>query len=210
VILLIDNYDSFVHNLARYLRRLGQQTRVVRNDRIDVEEIRALHPDAIVLSPGPGRPEAAGRSVEIVRAFAGTTPMLGVCLGHQAIAAAFGAGIVRAPQPVHGRATSVFHDGRGVFEGLPSPFEAARYHSLTVSPRGLPAHLRISARTADGVVMAVRHSAWPVVGVQFHPESILTGPGYPILASFLRLAGCGSGPDLEIADARSERGPATS
>ena len=189
MILLIDNYDSFVHNLARYMRRLGHRTEVVRNDDVDAGEVAALGPDAIVLSPGPSTPDRAGCSVEIVRRFAGSIPILGVCRGHQAIAAAFAGRIVRAPEPMHGRASTVFHDGRGVFDGLPSPLVAARYHSLVVSGRDLPSEFEVSARTAGGVIMAIRHRSHPVVGLQFHPESILSEPGYTVLGGFLRLAG---------------------
>lgn len=189
MLLLIDNYDSFVHNLARYFQRLGQETVVVRNDAITISEIAYLRPDAIVLSPGPCTPKEAGVSLEVVREFAGRTPILGVCLGHQTIGAAFGAAIVRAHEPMHGRTSHVFHDDAGVFAGLPNPFTACRYHSLVVDEATLPAELLVDARTADGTVMAIRHQRWPVVGVQFHPESILTSVGYPLLAGFLRMAG---------------------
>ena len=189
VILVIDNYDSFVFNLARYFERLGQSTQVVRNDTIDAEAIRALRPDAVVLSPGPGRPSDAGQSVEIVRKLYGELPILGICLGHQAIAVALGGQVVRGSEAVHGRSSAIHHDGRGVFQGLPEAFEAARYHSLVVEESSLPEELEVSARTADGQVMAVRHRARPLVGLQFHPESILTEVGYALLAGFLRRAG---------------------
>jgi anthranilate synthase/aminodeoxychorismate synthase-like glutamine amidotransferase len=189
MILLIDNYDSFVFNLARYFQRLGQNTRVVRNDAIDAAGARELKPDAVILSPGPCAPEQAGCSLDLVRALHGSVPILGVCLGHQTIAAALGGRVVRAPAPVHGRASDVFHDGREVFDGLPNPMRACRYHSLVVEEMSLPAYLRVSARTADGVVMGLAHRQLPVVGVQFHPESILTDAGYALLAGFLRLAG---------------------
>lgn len=189
MILLVDNYDSFVHNLARYFQRLGHETRVVRNDAIDVAGVRALRPDAVVLSPGPCTPERAGCSIELVRDLHEELPILGVCLGHQAIAAALGGRVVRAVEPVHGRASDVFHDSRGIFTGLPNPLRACRYHSLAVEESTLPDCLDVTAHTADGVVMALAHRQLPVVGVQFHPESILTNTGYEMLAGFLRLAG---------------------
>jgi anthranilate synthase component II len=189
VILLIDNYDSFVHNLARYFVRLGQPTRVLRNDRVAVADIRGMGPRAIVLSPGPCTPDEAGICLEVVRQLHDEIPILGVCLGHQVIGAAFGGSVVRAREPMHGRTSPVFHDGGGVFCGLPQPLTACRYHSLVVSPSDLPACLEISARTADGTVMGIRHRRSVTEGVQFHPESILTEHGYPLLAGFLRLAG---------------------
>jgi anthranilate synthase/aminodeoxychorismate synthase-like glutamine amidotransferase len=189
MILLIDNYDSFVENLARYLRRLGQQTVCVRNDSLTAEEALLRRPDAIVLSPGPCTPSEAGCSVELVQKAAGRVPLLGVCLGHQTVAAAFGARIVRAPVPIHGRASQVMHNGEGLFEGLPSPLNVGRYHSLMVDESSLPAELEVTARSLDGLVMACRHRHWPVYGVQFHPESILTDGGYAMLLNFLRIAG---------------------
>jgi len=195
VILLIDNYDSFVHNLARYFQRLGHPTRVVRNDALVPDDVSRWQPQAIVLSPGPCTPREAGCSLELVRRFQATIPLLGVCLGHQAIGAAFGARIVRAPEPMHGRVSPVFHDGQGVFAGLPNPLSACRYHSLVVDEATLPACLTVSARTADHVVMAIRHRERPVIGLQFHPEAILTSHGYPLLAAFLRLSGL-SVPDI--------------
>jgi anthranilate synthase/aminodeoxychorismate synthase-like glutamine amidotransferase len=209
VILLIDNYDSFVHNLARYFKRLGHQTAVVRNDAVDSDEVARWQPSAIVLSPGPCTPREAGCSLELVRRFHATVPMLGVCLGHQAIAAAFGAQIVRAPEPMHGRVSPVLHDGQGVFAGLPNPFSACRYHSLVVDEATLPSCLAVSARTADRVVMAVRHRDRPLVGLQFHPESILTAHGYALLAAFLRLSGLsvpGVLPGMEEEGQDQERG----
>ena len=188
MILLIDNYDSFVHNLARYVQRLGEETRVVRNDAVSVAEIRRMKPDAIVLSPGPCTPTEAGCSLEVVRELTGEVPILGVCLGHQTIAAALGGKVVRAKEPVHGRASEVRHGGEGVFAGLPSPLTVGRYHSLVVEENSLPPELVVTARTDDGVVMALAHRQYPVVGVQFHPESILTRGGYELLANFLRLA----------------------
>jgi anthranilate synthase component 2 len=189
MVLLIDNYDSFVHNLARYLRRLGVETVVRRNDAVTVAEIRALAPAAIVLSPGPCTPSEAGVVLEVVRQLAGVMPMLGVCLGHQAIAQAFGGQIVRAAEPMHGRTSEVFHDGSGLFAGLPSPLVACRYHSLVAEENTLPRELRVTARTLDGTIMALEHREWPVCGVQFHPEAILTQGGYRLLANFLRLGG---------------------
>lgn len=188
MILLIDNYDSFVHNLARYFSRLGQATQVVRNDRITIAEVRDLRPDAIVLSPGPCTPSEAGISLQVVRELSADFPLLGVCLGHQTIAQAAGAAIVRAPEPMHGRISEVFHAGDNLFAGLPSPMTACRYHSLVIDEETLPPSLQVTARTIDGVIMAVQHRALPVYGVQFHPEAILTQGGFRLLGNFLRLA----------------------
>lgn len=196
MILLIDNYDSFVFNLARYFQRLGQETRVVRNDAIDAAGAQKLRPEAIVLSPGPCAPQQAGCSLEVVRELHGEMPILGVCLGHQAIAEALGGRVVRAAEPMHGRTSRVHHQGRSVFAGLPSPLTACRYHSLVVEEQGLPECLEVTARTRAGVVMAVAHRSLPVVGVQFHPESILTQHGYAMLATFLRSAGLSVPEDL--------------
>jgi anthranilate synthase/aminodeoxychorismate synthase-like glutamine amidotransferase len=189
MLLLIDNYDSFVHNLARYFEQLGQATNVVRNDAIDAATAGALKPDAIVLSPGPCTPREAGVSLKLVRALHAEVPMLGVCLGHQVIAEALGGRIVRAPVPVHGQASEIRHDGSPLFDGLPPIFRVGRYHSLVAEPASLGEMLRPTAWTADGVVMAFEHRQLPVYGVQFHPESILTEYGYEMLANFLRLAG---------------------
>ncbi len=188
-ILVVDNYDSFVFNLARYLQLLGQETRLFRHTAIGVNEVHRLAPAAIVLSPGPCAPKQAGCSLELVREFCGRLPILGVCLGHQAIAEALGGRVVRAPEPVHGRTSAVYHDGQGVFAGLPNPLQGCRYHSLVVERDSLPDCLEVSASTADGIVMAIRHRRAPVVGLQFHPESILTEMGYAVLANFLRIAG---------------------
>ena len=188
MLLLIDNYDSFVHNLARYFRRLGQETLVVRNDAIDATGARKLAPEAIVISPGPCSPNEAGSSLEIVRELTGEVPILGVCLGHQAIAAALGGKVVRAREPMHGRTSAVLHNGLGLFAGLPSPLSACRYHSLVVEESTLPECLEATAYTADGVVMALAHREHPVFGVQFHPEAILTEGGFTLLTNFLRLA----------------------
>jgi anthranilate synthase/aminodeoxychorismate synthase-like glutamine amidotransferase len=189
MIVLIDNYDSFVHNLARYLRRLGQETVVVRNDTVTPGKVIERAPAAIVLSPGPCTPNEAGCSVELVRAAAGKIPVLGVCLGHQVIGAAFGGRVVQAQRPVHGQASRIYHDGAGLFEGLTSPLVVGRYHSLVVDEPSLPSELEVTARTDGGVVMAMAHRRWPIFGVQFHPESILTEGGYTMLGNFLRLSG---------------------
>ncbi len=186
MILVIDNYDSFTYNLVQYLGELGAQLLVRRNDALAVEDIAELAPERIVISPGPGRPEQAGISVEVIRRFASEIPILGVCLGHQAIGVAFGGTVVRAPVLVHGKRSVIEHDGQGVFRGIVGPFGAARYHSLAVSDQPWPAELEISARaTDDGTIMGLRHRQWPVHGVQFHPESVLTAEGRRILRNFL-------------------------
>ena len=185
MILLIDNYDSFVHNLARYVRELGGTPVVRRNDALTLEAIARLAPTHILISPGPCSPAQAGISTSVVRRFGATTPILGVCLGHQAIGAAYGARIVRAAVPVHGKVSSIHHDGTGLFAGLPSPFQATRYHSLVVERSSLPAALRVTATSDDGEIMALAHREHPVVGVQFHPESALTEHGYRLLDRFL-------------------------
>jgi anthranilate synthase/aminodeoxychorismate synthase-like glutamine amidotransferase len=189
MILLIDNYDSFVHNLARHFERLGQRTVILRNDAVDARAVQAIRPDAIVLSPGPCTPRDAGASLEIVRQLHTAVPILGVCLGHQVIAEALGARIVRADVPVHGQASVIRHEGSGLFAGLPSPLRVGRYHSLVVEPSSLPGELRATAWAGDGILMAFEHCNRPVYGVQFHPESILTECGYELLANFLRLGG---------------------
>jgi anthranilate synthase/aminodeoxychorismate synthase-like glutamine amidotransferase len=185
-VLLIDNYDSFVHNLARYVRELGARTRVVRNDEVDVETIVRDAPSHIIISPGPCTPNEAGISNEVIAALGETTPILGVCLGHQCIGAVYGGLVTRAPRPMHGKTSLVFHEGRGILGGIPSPFAAARYHSLVVDPQSVPPELEILATTSEGDVMALAHRRLPVMGVQFHPESVLTEHGYRILANFLR------------------------
>jgi anthranilate synthase/aminodeoxychorismate synthase-like glutamine amidotransferase len=186
-VLVIDNYDSFTFNLVQYLGELGADLTVRRNDQVTLDGVGAIAPDRIVVSPGPGYPADAGIVVEVIRRFGRTVPLLGVCLGHQAIGLAFGGTIVRAPRPVHGKTSPIEHDGLGVFAGVASPFEAARYHSLVVSDEGWPPDLVACARSADdAVTMGLRHRKWPVHGVQFHPESILTGPGRQILRNFLR------------------------
>jgi anthranilate synthase/aminodeoxychorismate synthase-like glutamine amidotransferase len=189
MILLIDNYDSFVYNLARYFAELGCATQVVRNDAVTVAEIARMAPHAIVISPGPCTPNEAGVSMDLIRELGSRIPTLGVCLGHQALAAALGGNVIRAPEPIHGRTSLVRHDGSRLFAGLPDPMRATRYHSLIVEESSLPAELRVVARTADGLPMALEHTGWPAFGVQFHPESILTDSGHRLLANFLSLAG---------------------
>jgi anthranilate synthase/aminodeoxychorismate synthase-like glutamine amidotransferase len=186
MVLVIDNYDSFTYNLVQYLGELGAEVRVMRNDAASVAEVAATKADRIVISPGPGRPEEAGITMSVIRELGETTPMLGVCLGHQAIGAVFGGHVVRAGVPMHGKTSTIEHDGRGVFAGIAGPFLASRYHSLVVAERGWPADLDITARTReDGSIMGLRHKTWPLFGVQFHPESILTGEGKTILRNFL-------------------------
>ncbi len=185
-ILLVDNYDSFTWNLAQYLQELGVQLRVELNDAIRVEQVRQQAFDGVVISPGPGRPEAAGICLDLVARLDPSVPLLGVCLGHQAIAQAFGARIVQAPTLMHGKTSIIEHDGRDLFEGLPSGFAATRYHSLVVDPATLPDDLEVTARTPEGVVMAIRHRSRPLWGVQFHPESVLTVAGKRLLANYLR------------------------
>jgi anthranilate synthase/aminodeoxychorismate synthase-like glutamine amidotransferase len=189
-VLLVDNYDSFVYNLVQELGELGADPVVHRNDAVDVDAVLRLAPDAVIVSPGPGRPEDAGVSMEVVRRLAGRIPILGVCLGHQCIGQAFGASIVRAPQLMHGKTSQVHHRGSGLYAGIPDPFVAARYHSLVVTPATVPAELSVTATTADGVVMGLRHRTLDVEGVQFHPESIFTPSGPSLLGNFLeRVAG---------------------
>lgn len=188
MILLIDNYDSFVYNLARYVTESGVAAQVVRNDAISVSEAIAQKPAAIILSPGPCTPNEAGVCVELVREASGTIPLLGVCLGHQAIAAAFGANVVRAPEPVHGRTSFITHSDTRLFAGLPDPVRVTRYHSLVVQESSLPDELEVTARTKDGLVMALEHQQHATYGVQFHPESILTQMGHNLIRNFLQLA----------------------
>jgi anthranilate synthase component 2 len=188
MILLIDNYDSFTFNLVHYLGELGAACDVRRNDTLTAQEALALNPEAIVISPGPCSPNEAGICLDLIRAAAGRIPLLGVCLGHQAIGQAFGGRVIRAPSPMHGKVSAIAHDGTGVFAGLSNPFNATRYHSLTVEPDTLPGVLVANAHTADGVIMGLRHETLPIHGVQFHPESIASEHGHDLLRNFLTLA----------------------
>ena len=186
MVLVIDNYDSFTYNLVQYLGELGADVNVMRNDAVTLEDVAAARPDRIVISPGPGRPEQAGVTMSVIRQLGQSTPIFGVCLGHQAIGAVFGGSVVRAAVPMHGKTSTIEHDGRGLFTGIAGPFVASRYHSLVVADAALPADLVVSARTKeDGTIMGLRHQSWPIHGVQFHPESILTGEGRRILRNFL-------------------------
>jgi anthranilate synthase component II len=187
--MLIDNYDSFTYNLRHYLGELGAEVRVVRNDALGVEDVLALAPEAIVISPGPSDPDHAGICLDLVRRAAASIPLLGVCLGHQCIGEAFGGRVVRAPAPVHGKVSTIRHDGSGVLAGVPNPFAATRYHSLMIDRTGLPNDLVVIAESDDGVIQAVRHGSLPVHGVQFHPESIASEHGHHILRNFLDLVG---------------------
>ena len=189
-VVVVDNYDSFVYNLVQYLGELGAEPVVVRNDAVDLDGIRELGPDALLVSPGPGRPSDAGISSQAIEVLGGEgLPVLGVCLGHQCIGEIYGGTVVQAPELMHGKTSLVHHDGAGVFAGVASPFEATRYHSLVVDPATVPECLEVTARTADGVVMGLRHRSLPIEGVQFHPESILTRSGHEMLGNFLRAAG---------------------
>jgi len=196
-ILVIDNYDSFVFNLVQYVGQLGADCEVRRNDEITVADVGTFGADGILLSPGPGTPERAGITMDVIRAYAGKLPMFGVCLGHQAIGAAFGATVTRAPELLHGKTSLVHHGGQGVLAGLPQPFTATRYHSLAVVPDTLPGEIEVTGRTESGVVMAMRHRTLPIEGVQFHPESVLTQGGHTMLANWL--AACGMPAALEKA-----------
>ncbi|HEX4993529.1 MAG TPA: aminodeoxychorismate/anthranilate synthase component II [Methylomirabilota bacterium] len=187
MILVLDNYDSFTYNLVQYLGELGARIRVARNDALTSDDVEALVPEGIVISPGPGSPDGAGISLELIRRFYARVPILGVCLGHQAIGQAFGGTVARARRQMHGKTSPITHDGRGVFRGLPPRFEATRYHSLVVLEAGLPTDLEITARADDGEIMGLRHRHYPVEGVQFHPESILTSQGKALLTNFLAL-----------------------
>ena len=191
MVLLVDNYDSFTFNLARYFEELGAAVMVVKNDELRLEEVTEFRPSHLVISPGPGRPEKAGITLGVIRRYAGVYPILGVCLGHQAIGMAFGAKLVRAGRLVHGKASPIHHSGLGIFQGIPSPFPAARYHSLILEPSSIPPALRVTAWTAEGEVMGVAHRSLPVYGLQFHPESVLSREGHRLLASFLATTGKG-------------------
>jgi para-aminobenzoate synthetase component II len=187
MLLLLDNYDSFTYNLAQYLGQMGQQLEVRRNDQITLDEIDILQPERIVISPGPCTPAEAGISVPLIERFAGKIPILGVCLGHQAIGAAFGGRVIRAPEVMHGKTSEIHHDHKTIFRGLPQDFPATRYHSLIVERKSLPRTLEISAESADGTIMGLRHRKFKIEGVQFHPESVLTSPGYKLLENFLAI-----------------------
>ncbi len=187
MLLMIDNYDSFTYNLVQYFGELGQDLKVYRNNKITIAEIVAMRPERIVISPGPCTPKEAGISIDVIKHFAGKIPILGVCLGHQAMGEAFGGDVVRAPYLMHGKTSMIHHDGKTIFAGLPNPFEATRYHSLIIKRETLPPVLEISAWTEDGVIMGVRHKQFKVEGVQFHPESILTSAGKDLLRNFLKL-----------------------
>ena len=188
MILVIDNYDSFTYNLVHYLGEMGEEVQVFRNDKITLEEIGRMSPEMIVISPGPCTPKEAGISVEVIREFGGKIPILGVCLGHQSIGYAFGGKIVRAKRLLHGKTSLIYHDGKGIYSGLPNPFEATRYHSLLVDRDSLPHELEITAWTDEDEIMGIRHREYPIEGVQFHPESILTKHGKDLLKNFLRIS----------------------
>ena len=187
MVFVLDNYDSFTFNLVQYMGELGADVVVRRNDELTPEQVEALHPDQIVLSPGPCTPQQAGISIDLIRHMAGKVPILGVCLGHQAIGAAFGGKVIRAPKLMHGKTSQVDHDGKTIFAGLDTPITCTRYHSLIVEEKGLPADLEVSARTADGTIMGLRHRSLPIEGVQFHPESVLTSDGKRLVQNFLDL-----------------------
>ncbi len=193
MLLLIDNYDSFTYNLYQYLAELGvSEIEVVRNDQATVDELEAMNPERVVVSPGPSRPENAGVSVEAIKRFAGVVPILGVCLGHQCLADAFGGKVVHAGEIMHGKTSQINHDGKGVFAGVPDPFEAVRYHSLAIEPDSVPDELEVTARTDNGIIMGVRHRKYAIEGMQFHPESIVTAAGKQLLQNFLDMEETGA------------------
>ena len=185
MILVLDNYDSFVHNLARYIQQLGFDTQVFRSDKLSISDIKKLNPEAIIISPGPCTPNEAGISLEVVRQLGATLPILGICLGHQTIGQAFGATVCKARVPAHGKARPIQHDGTEIFKGLPSPLKVARYHSLVVSEKNLPANLIATSHSTEGEIMSLQHKEYPIYGLQFHPESVLTEYGYELLKNFL-------------------------
>jgi anthranilate synthase component 2 len=187
MVFVLDNYDSFTYNLVQYMGEFGAEMTIRRNDELTPEEVESLHPDRILLSPGPCTPQEAGISIPLILHFAGKVPILGVCLGHQAIGAAFGGKVVRAPKLMHGKTSEVIHDGRSLFSGIASPMTCTRYHSLIVAEDGLPRDLEITARTEDGIIMGLRHRQYPVEGVQFHPESVLTHDGKRLIKNFLQM-----------------------
>ena len=187
MVFVLDNYDSFTYNLVQYMGELGAEMTIRRNDELTVDEVESLAPERVLLSPGPCTPQEAGISIDLIQRFAGKVPILGVCLGHQAIGAAFGGDVVRAPKLMHGKTSEVEHDGKTIFTGIDSPMTCTRYHSLIVSNQNLPADLQVSARTADGTIMGLRHRQYPVEGVQFHPESVLTDDGKRLIKNFLEL-----------------------
>ena len=189
MILVIDNYDSFTYNLVQYLGELGAEPYVVRNDALDVDGVAALKPERIVISPGPGTPDQAGVSLDVIHRLGAHTPILGVCLGHQAIGQVYGGKVIRAPKPMHGKLSKVHHTGKGVFRDVPNDFDATRYHSLTVEPSTFPSELEITAQSEDGVIQGLQHKTLPIFGVQFHPESIASEHGHKILANFLQDCG---------------------
>jgi len=188
MVFVLDNYDSFTYNLVQYMGELGAEMTIRRNDELSVDEVEALNPERILLSPGPCTPQEAGISIDLIRRFAGKVPILGVCLGHQAIGAAFGGDVIRAPKLMHGKTSEVEHDGKTIFGGIATPMTCTRYHSLIVSEKNLPKSLEVSARTADGTIMGLRHREFPVEGVQFHPESVLTDDGKRLIQNFLELS----------------------
>nr|WP_321459380.1 aminodeoxychorismate/anthranilate synthase component II [uncultured Cohaesibacter sp.] len=187
MILILDNYDSFVFNLARYCEELGEPVTVYRNDTLEVSDIARLAPDAILLSPGPGRPEDAGIMIDLIRHFSGHIPILGICLGHQAIGHAFGGQIVLAREPMHGRASMISHEGKGIFDGIKGPLRVARYHSLVIAQQSMPPALQVTASSEDGEIMAITHRDHITIGLQFHPESILTDKGHDLIANFITM-----------------------